>query len=220
MKVLEALEARRSVRKFTDQPVSKEQVAGLLDIARWSPSGGNLQPWQVLVATGESKQRVMSLARKALMSGAPSEEGDDPIYPESLWAPYRDRRFKVGEDMYSALGIPRDNKPARLMWLANNFAFFGAPVGLFFVIDKRMGRGQWAHLGMFMQSLMLAATAEGLATCAQESWARFRTQLHAEFQLQPEQMVYCGMALGYAANEPVNQWRSERVAVAEFTRFL
>ena len=220
MNVAEALQARRSTRKFTDQPVSREQVTALLDTARWSPSGGNLQPWNVVVLMGEAKDRLVGKARKALMSGAPSEEGDDPIYPESLWAPFRDRRYKVGEDMYEKLGIPREDKTARLMWVANNYAFFGAPVGMFFVIDKRMGRGQWAHLGMFMQSLMLAATAQGLATCPQEAWARFRTLLHTEFELSPDHMVYCGLALGHASADPVNQLRTDRAPVEEFTRFL
>ena len=220
MNVAEALQARRSTRKFADQPVSREQVTALLDTARWSPSGGNLQPWNVVVLMGEAKDRLVGKARKALMSGAPSEEGDDPIYPESLWAPFRDRRYKVGEDMYEKLGIPREDKTARLMWVANNYAFFGAPVGMFFVIDKRMGRGQWAHLGMVMQSLMLAATAQGLATCPQEAWARFRTLLHTEFELSPDHMVYCGLALGYASADPVNQLRTDRAPVEEFTRFL
>jgi nitroreductase len=220
MQVAQALEARRSTRKFTTQAVSKEQVTALLETARWSPSGGNLQPWSVVVVMGDAKDRIVGLAKKALLSGAASEEGPDPIYPENLWAPFRDRRYKIGEDMYQLLDIPRDNKAARLMWVANNYNFFGAPVGLFFAIDKRMGRGQWAHLGMFMQSLMLAATEQGLATCAQESWARFRTMLHTECQLPPEQMVYCGMALGYATSDPVNQLRSDRAPVEEFTRFL
>lgn len=220
MQVAEALAARRSTRKFTNQTVTREQITALLDTARWSPSGGNLQPWSVVVAMGDARDRIVQLANKALMAGSPSEEGQDPIYPENLWVPFRDRRYKVGEDMYQLLGIPRENKPARLMWVANNYNFFGAPVGLFFAIDKRMGRGQWAHLGMFMQSLMLAATAQGLATCPQESWARFRTMLHTELQLPAEQMVYCGMALGYATADPVNQLRSDRAPVEEFTRFL
>lgn len=220
MNVAEALQARRSTRKFTNQPVTKEQVTALLDTARWSPSGGNLQPWNVVVVMGEAKDSLVAKARQALMSGAPSEEGADPIYPESLWSPFRDRRYKIGEDMYEKLGIPREDKAARLMWVARNYEFFGAPAGLFFVIDKRMGRGQWAHLGMFMQSLMLAATEQGLATCPQESWARFRTLLHTELALNSDQMIYCGLALGYATDDPVNKLRSDRVPVEEFTRFL
>ena len=220
MNVAEALQARRSTRLFTDQAVTKEQVTALLDTARWSPSGGNLQPWSVVVLMGEAKDRLVEKAQKALMSGAPSEEGADLIYPESLWSPFRDRRYKLGEDMYEKLGIPREDKAARLMWVARNYQFFGAPVGMFFVIDKRMGRGQWAHLGMFMQSLMLAATEQGLATCPQEAWARFRTLLHTELALNSDQMVYCGLALGYATADPVNQLRSDRVPVEEFTRFL
>ena len=104
--------------------------------------------------------------------------------------------------------------------MARNYEFFGAPVGLFFVIDRVMGRGQWAHLGMFMQSLALAATARGLGTCMQESWGMVRKSLHAHFSLADEELLYCGMALGYPDTEAaVNTLRSDRVEVDEFTTF-
>jgi nitroreductase len=122
--------------------------------------------------------------------------------------------------MYALLGIPRENKPARLMHLAQNFDFFGAPVGLFFVIERRMGHGQWAHLGMFMQSVALAAIERGVSSCMQEAWARMRSPLHRHFGLAEDEMIYCGMALGYAdANAPVNTLRSDRAEVDEFAQF-
>jgi nitroreductase len=126
------------------------------------------------------------------------EEGDRPVYPPKLWEPYRTRRFQVGEEMYALLGIAREDKPARYAHVARNFDFFDAPVGLFFIIDERMGHAQWAHMGMFMQSIALAAVERGLATCMQEAWARVRRSLHAHFRLAEEDMLYCGMALGYA----------------------
>ena len=143
-----------------------------------------------------------------------------PIYPPDLWAPHRDWRFKVGEDMYALLGIPREDKPARFGHLARNFRFFDAPVGLFFVIDERMGHAQWAHLGMFMQSVALAAQERGIANCMQEAWARVRTTLKAHFALPPTEMIYCGMALGYAdGTAKVNTLRSDRAEVDQFASF-
>ncbi len=127
---------------------------------------------------------------------------------------------KIGEDMYALLGISRDNKSARLRQFARNFDFFGAPAALFFVIDERMGHGQWAHLGMFMQSVALAATERGVASCFQEIWGTMRTTLKQHFQIGDQEMIYCGMSLGYTDPEaPVNRLRSDRASVDEFASF-
>lgn len=215
MNVDEALKARVSVRVFTDAPVSQQTVRDILDVARWAPSGGNLQPARVIAVAGAERQAVIDLARTS-----EREIGERFIYPADLWEPFRSRRFKVGEDMYALLGVSREDKAGRLKQFAHNYEFFGAPVGLFFIIDERMGYGQWAHMGMFMQSIALAAVERGLATCMQEAWAIIRKPLHARFGLAPTEMVYCGMALGYAdPTAPVNTLRSDRASVDEFTVF-
>jgi nitroreductase len=218
--VADALKGRISTRAFTATPAPLEEVRALLDLARWAPSGGNVQPWRVVAVAGAAREAVIAVARAALAANPGGEEGDRPIYPANLWEPHRSWRFKVGEDMYALLSIPREDKSARLAHLARNFEFFGAPVGLFFVIDERMGHGQWAHLGMFMQSLALAAHERGLATCMQEAWGRVRPALKAHFRLAETEMVYCGLALGHAdPDAPVNRLRSDRAEVEEFTRF-
>lgn len=220
MNVDEALRTRISIRSFLNTPVSEGEVREILDVARWSPSGGNLQPWRVRVVSGEAHQAVIDLAHRVLSERPEGEADEHPVYPPSLWEPYRTRRFQIGEDMYALLGIPRSDKPARLQWVAQNFRFFGAPVGLFFIIDRRLGNGQWAHLGMFMQSIALAATARGLGTCMQESWAMVRKSLHRHFSLAAEDLVYCGMALGHPnPDAPVNRLRSARVEVDELAAF-
>lgn len=219
MTVTEALKARISTRAFLPTPLSEATVREILDAARWSPSGGNMQPWQVIAVSGTAQEAVMALARN-YPGMFPAEEGAYPVYPANLWDPYRSRRFQVGEDMYALMGIGRDNKPARLKHVARNFEFFGAPVGLFFVIDSRLGHGQWAHLGMFMQSVALAATERGIASCFQELWGTLRTTLKAHFQLAEHEVLYCGMALGHAdPAAPVNGLRSARAPVDEFARF-
>lgn len=220
MSLAELLKKRISTRAFSDTPVTAQQVRELLETARWSPSGGNLQPWKVIVVTGAEKHRVERLAMEVLGRNPAGEAGDHPIYPLNLPEPYRTRRYQIGEALYARLGIPREDKPARLRALARNYQFFGAPVGIFFVIDRAMGHGQWAHLGMFMQSLALAAEDQGLATCMQEAWAMLRESLHRHFELPDHELLYCGMALGYAdTSATVNGLRSERAGVDEFAVF-
>ena len=220
MNVTQALKTRISIREFLDRPVSEPQVREILDAARFAPSGGNLQPWKVIAVAGSARQALTELAARALSEQPQGEPTDYPIYPPKLWEPYRSRRYELGEAMYALLGIARDDKAERLARFARNYQFFGAPVALFFVIDRRMGHGQWAHLGMFMQSIALAATERGLGSCMQEAWGALRSSLHEHFGLGEHEVVYCGMALGYAdTSHPVNRLRSERVAVDEFASF-
>ena len=220
LSVTTAIRQRISVRKFLATPIAESQVRELLETARWAPSGGNLQPWRVIAVAGAELAAVIDVARGELAKsgdGIPHEQGSDLVYPPKLWEPYRSRRFQVGEDMYALMGIARDDRPGRLAHVARNFEFFGAPVGLFFVIDRRMGRAQWAHLGMFMQTLALAALEMGLATCMQEFWGTIRESLQSHFALAESDLIYCGMSLGYADPQaPVNRLRSARAAVDEF----
>ena len=220
MDVADALYKRISIRAYKDTPIDEATVRDLLDKARWSPSGGNLQPWKVIALSGAEKEAVTKLSGDVLAANPRGEAGDYPIYPESLEEPYRTRRFKVGEDMYAKLGIPREDKAARFARLAENYNFFGAPVAFFFVIDRCMGHGQWAHLGMFMQSLALVAEEAGYGTCMQEAWGMVRDSLGKHFELPENELVYCGMALGVPdMDHPVNSLRSERAPVDEFATF-
>ncbi len=215
MNVSEALETRISVRDFKPDPLPEVLLREILAVARFAPSGGNLQPWKLIAVAGAERDAVIATATANL----PGEEGDRLIYPAKLWEPYRSRRYKLGEDLYARLGIPREDKTGRLQHLARNLQFFGAPVGLFFIIDERMGHGQWAHLGMFIQSVALAALDRGVSSCMQEAWARFRGPLHRHFALAAGEMVYCGMALGYPTDANVNSLRSDRAPVDEFAIF-
>jgi len=218
--VTEALHARISVREFLPTPVPESEVRAILDVARFAPSGGNLQPWKVIAVAGAERAAVIDLAHRTLSENPRGQESEYPIYPPNLWEPYRTRRYALGEAMYELLGIPREDKFARLGQFARNYEFFGAPVGLFFVIDRRMGHGQWAHLGMFMQSIALVSLERGISSCMQEAWGALRPALGRHFELPEGEVVYCGMALGHANPEAtVNRLRSERVAVDEFATF-
>lgn len=220
MSVTEALHTRISTRDFLPDPLSLEVVRDILEAARWAPSGGNLQPWRVEVVTGDARQAVIDMARDTLAANPAGDDAGYPMYPANLWEPYRTRRFKIGEDMYATMGVERENKPARYAHVARNMEFFGAPVGMFFIIDKGMGHGQWAHLGMFIQSVALAAIERGVQSCIQEAWAPVRVALGQHFAIADHEIVYCGMALGHAnPDNPVNSLRSDRCEVDEIATF-
>ena len=221
MKVSDAVARRHSARAYLERPVDLEVVRSILDRARRAPSGGNLQPWHVAVVAGKPLRKLIRSVRRAALLHPRGEAHEYAIYPPNLHEPYRSRRYGSGEDLYASLGIPREDKPARLRQFAKNFEAFGAPVALFFSIDRAMGLNQWAHLGMFMQTVMLLAVEEGLDTCPQEAWSAFHSTVARFLSLPDERMFYCGMALGYAdPDHPVNQWRTERAPLSEVATFL
>lgn len=220
MELDEIIKRRISTRAFSDRSVEQGLIRELLDIARWSPSGSNMQPWRISVLTGAPLQEVCRVAQKALMDNPKGEQGEFPIYPPGLKDPYRSLRTETGELMYEKLGIARDDKASRLVWLANNFRFFGAPVGMFVSIDRELMRPQWAHLGMFMQTFALLAESRGLATCMQEAWGTVRDTVHDHLGLPERDVIYCGIALGYAdKTAPVNTLRTPRWEVDQFATF-
>ena len=220
MNVTDAVTSRTSIRAFLDTPVTVDDLRSILETARWSPSGGNTQPWHVYGLSGESMHAFKALLADDMGANPLGDKMEFPMYPAEIKEPYRTRRFKCGEDMYATLGIPREDKPARFAQIAKNYEFFGAPAALFFAIDRQMGQGQWAHLGMFMQTVALVAQERGMATCMQEFWM-MRHQLVRSFYAIPDDlMVYCGMALGYAdPSAPINSLRTDRAPVDEFATF-
>lgn len=217
MQVSQAVAQRRSVRAFLDNPVSDELLRQLLEKAGRAPSGGNLQPWRVFVINGATMPRFLEF----LAGRQEREKAEYAIYPKDLTSPYRDSRFKVGEDMYALLGIGRDNKPARLAHLARNFSFFDAPAGFFCFVDRQMGPPQWSDLGMFLQTFMLLAEESGLSTCAQEAWANRPVSVAEFVGADSELMLFCGMAIGYRDDsKPVNQLVADRAPLDTWAKFL
>ncbi len=214
------IKSRVSIRAFLPDPVSEEDIRAVLDIAKFAPSGGNLQPWKVHVVTGPARDRLAAAVLRAIAENPLADEAELKVYPDALFEPHRSRRFTVGEQMYALLGIAREDKMARLLNLRKNFEFFGAPAGLFFTLDRRFDKGQWAHLGMFMQSVALVAEDRGLATCMQEAWTTRARTVSAILGVPSTEQLYCGMALGRPdPGAPVNRLRSERAALAEFVTF-
>lgn len=220
MKVSEALKSRKTIRAFKPDPISKDVLTELLETAARAPSGGNLQPWHVHVLGPDGvKELVDNVAEKLAVN--PRGEGPEyDIYPRDLKEPYKSRRFDIGERMYATLGIPREDKAARLMWFANNFRFFGAPNALIISIDRQMCEGQWSDLGMFLQSIMLLAREYGLDTCPQEAWAIWQGTIREMYKIPEERIIFCAIGIGYADNDdPVNSLESPRAPMEEWASF-
>ncbi|MDG2113000.1 MAG: nitroreductase [Actinomycetota bacterium] len=216
MRVTEAVERRASIRGFTADPVGDETLRELLELSARAPSGGNVQPWRVYVVNGEAMSRF-----REFMADKKPGASEYPVYPPGLHEPYRTNRFQLGEAMYEKMGIPREDKPARLAHLARNFEFFDAPAAFFCFVDRAMGPAQWSDLGMFLQTFMLLAVEAGLDTCPQEAWANHYESV-AEFVGAPDnEMLFCGMAIGTRDDsKPVNELRSERMPFEMWATFL
>jgi nitroreductase len=220
MHVREAVESRYSCRAFLPAPVPEKIVREILQSAARAPSGGNLQPWVVHALAGKRLEELKSLIRPRLGELPFAESAEYQVYPSPLKEPYKDRRFKVGEMLYDSIKIAREDRPGRYKQFARNFEFFGAPVGIFFSLDRSMGPPQWSDLGMHVQNVLVLARAYGLHTCAQEAWTYWHKTVSRFLELPPELMLFCGVALGYADEQaPINKWRSPRDDVSAFASF-
>lgn len=218
----DAIVSRRSVRAFLPEEISRETVEDILSVASRAPSGNNSQPWQVYVLTGESRASLIQALLQAYDDPDQTKYvGEYSYYPEKWISPFLDRRRKVGWDLYSLLGITREDKVGMHRQTRKNYEFFGAPVALLFTINRIMSVGSWLDYGMFIQSVMIAARARGLDTCPQAAFVPYGAVIARELALPSEEMLVCGMALGRADETAIeNSLRSERAPVSEFARFL
>ena len=214
----DAITSRRSVRAFLDTPVERATVEAILRTASRAPSGTNMQPWKVYVATGETLQQV---SEAALASHDRLEfDQDYKYYPDTFFEPYRTRRKTVGVGLYSLLGIEKGDVPAMHRQHGRNFRFFDAPVGMVFTLDRRMEIGSWLDLGMFLQNVMIAARGHGLDTCPQAAFAGVHKAIRPVLDIPDDEIVVCGMALGHADEDAVeNGLRTERAELDEFVVF-
>lgn len=217
------IRGRRSVRAFLPTPVPEETILGILDVAARAPSGTNTQPWKVTVVTGARKEALSAeLIETALDPARDAEHAQEyAYYPEKWVPPYIDRRRKVGYDLYGLLGITKGEKDRMARQFARNYAFFDAPVGLFFTIDRILGQGSWIDYGMFLQNVMLAARARGLDTCPQAAFCKYHRIIARHLEIPATEMLVCGMALGYEdASRIENSLSTTREPASGFTRFL
>lgn len=220
MNVLDAIATRKSIRAFRPDPVPKDTVEKILEIAQRAPSGTNTQPWHVYACTGAVKQAITDDVLALVRSGAGEKYEDYDYYPAD-WNPvHRDRRRGVGWSLYSLVGIPKGDRVASARQAARNFHFFDAPVGLFVTTDSYLGRGSWADAGMYLQTIMLAAKGFGLDTCPQAAWIPYQKPIFKHLGIPEDQALVSGMALGFADHSKIeNTLVSEREALANVVRF-
>ena len=220
MNISEAIQRRKSTRAFLKREVEQEKIIRILDTARHAPSGANTQPWRVAAVSGQKKMELQSLLQRAFEDGIPVQK-DYSYYPEKWFPPYSARRTSCGMQLYSALGIERQDRERRKEQWAANYRAFDAPVMLLFFIDSELAKGSYIDYGMFLQSLMLAALEEGLATCPQAALAEYPKIVREILDYPDNALLLCGVALGYEdIDAPVNGYRTPREEVATFTRFF
>ncbi|OKJ00125.1 NADH dehydrogenase [Streptomyces sp. CB01249] len=219
MDVYEAVDSRRAVRAFSDEPVPKEVLVRVLNAATRAPSSGNLQPWHLYVVTGEPLAELKQRATGRALAGDPGDEREYPMYPDALSSPYRDRFFAAAAQRYEALGIERDDpdRPRRIAAL--NAEAFGASVVLFCYLDRTMGPGQWADAGMYVQTIMLLLRAEGLHSCPQVMWTNYRETVKRTVGAHDELVLFCGISVGFE-KEGVPRLRTGRADMAETVSFI
>ena len=222
-----AMLSRFSARAYTQQAVEKSVLEELLQVAGRAPSGTNTQPWKVYVVQGAAKDKLVNevcnahnaMAANPALAADYAEEYD--YYPTQWISPYIDRRRECGFGLYGVLGIGKGDKEKMHLQHQQNYRFFGAPVGLFFTLDKVMGRGSLLDYGMFMQNVMLAARARGLHTCPQAAWNNFSKIIFKHIGAGDNEMLICGLALGYAdEGAVVNTFKTTRVDAQTFTHWI
>ncbi len=219
----EAITTRRSIRAFLPTPVAREDIEAILKVAARAPSGSNTQPWKVYVLTGDIRDRLAQAINEVWHDPAQLSQHKEEYdyYPREWVSPYVDRRRKVGWDLYALLGLTRDNKSGMHAQHGRNFAFFDAPVGLIFTIDRVMEQGSWLDYGMFMQNIMVAARGRGLDTCPQAAFTQFHKLIADVLGLPDSEQLVCGMALGFADPAKIeNSLVTERAPLSDFATFL
>ncbi|MGY6271400.1 nitroreductase [Achromobacter denitrificans] len=220
--VVDALRTRRSIRAFLPTPVEADMVAAILRIAARSPSASNMQPWRVHACSGAVRQALSEDLVRA-HAGCGGDHAEEYRYYPGEWAdPYLARRRKVGKDLYGLLGIPKGDSTRMQRQYARNYEFFDAPVGLFFTVSRQLvsGHAAWMDLGAFVHAAMLAARSYGLDTCAQQAFARYHRIVRRHLPLTDDEILVCGMSLGYAdPDHPANRLETAREPVESFASF-
>jgi nitroreductase len=218
-----AIATRQSMRAFLPTPVPRATIERILAVSSRAPSGTNTQPWKVTVLTGAAKERLSSSILAVYNDPEQRKQHTEEYayYPRNWVDPYLARRRKIGWDLYGLLGIGREDKARMHEQHGRNYRFFGAPVGMIFTIDRILEQGSWLDFGMFLENIMIAARGRGLDTCPQAAFTQFHKVIGDVLGLPANEMVVCGMSLGYADMSRVeNALVTEREPVAGFARFM
>jgi nitroreductase len=219
MNILETIKQRKSVRAFLKKDVEKEKIKTILETAKHAPSGVNMQPWQVVVVSGETKKTIETQMIEAFKNKEPERMGYN-YYPLKWEEPYKSRRKETGMLMYSTLDIKKEDKEKQFNQWLQNYTAFDAPVVLYFFIDEYLEIGSYLDYGMFLQSIMLTAVELGLGTCTQAALAQYPDIVKKELHIEDNKILLCGIALGYEDKEAIiNSYRTPRIALDDFVTF-
>lgn len=219
--VSDAVTTRRSIRAFTGRPVDPALLRTVLERAQRSASGGNVQPWEVAVLTGNPLAELIAAVAERQTQGLMGLQPEYPIYPDALPDKWMQRRYGVAGAMYSALGIDRADREARDAAMRDNFRGFGAPVMLFLHCPRFMGPPQWGDMGMWLATLCLLLREAGLDSCAQEAWSLYGKTVRDHIGADDDQILWTGLAIGYRdAAAPVNTFPVPRAPIDEVVRWL
>jgi len=211
---------RHSVRAFLPDPVADSVLHQIVQSARQAPSGANLQPGAFVQVRGQARARLSADIVAAFRAGQQEVE-DYAYFPKPMPALLRRRQVAAARALYGALGLEREDRSGRDRQFERNFAFFDAPVALLVTIDRDFGSGGYMDLGMALYGLMLAARAQGLATCAIGAMASYPSMIRRSLGLDERSTIVCGMAIGYAdAAAPVNQTRTTRCDLDDCFRVI
>ena len=218
--VEEAIRGRRSIRAFLPKPVPRELLARILVTAGRAPSGTNIQPWKVRVVDGKARDELVAdLCHRYDTVGEGEREYN--YYPVNWREPYLARRRACGWGLYGTLGITRDDKDGMRAQRRQNYEFFGAPAAFIFTMDRDLERGSWLDNGMFIQSVMIAARQFGLETIPQAALANYHEVLRARLSIPQEEIVICGMGIGYPdVNAKVNTFTPDREPLEAFVTWI
>lgn len=215
-----AILSRRAIRGFLPTPIDRETVEHILNVAARAPSGTNMQPWRTIALAGPALNDFREALAAEFLAGQATTARDYRYYPDPFFEPYQSRRRKIGWDLYSHLGIARGETEKMKAQAAHNLRYFGAPVGMICVIDRKLEIGSWIDYGMFLQNIAIAARARGLDTCHMAIFAQFGENIRRLLNLPESDVVVCGVALGHEdPNAPANRLRTERVPATGFTDF-
>ncbi len=221
MNVQDAIKSRKSIRAFKSTKVPRKKIEEILKLAQRAPSGTNTQPWYVHVCTGKICKMISKEVLELMKNGAGYPYEDFDYYPKKWNEVHKARRRGVGWALYGLLGIKKGDREASRKQSARNFTFFDAPVGLFFTTDKYLGRGSWADVGLYMQTVMIAARGFGLDTCPQAAWIPYQEPVLRLLKIPDSQVLVSGMSMGYANHDAVeNTLISDREELANVARFI
>lgn len=220
MNVTEAVNSRRSIRQFLDKPVARATLEQVLETAQRAPSGGNTQPWNAIVVSGDALSEITAKIKEKTRTAPMGENMEYAIYPKDLEGRYEEQRRAVGRDMFESIGLARDDSAGRVAQMARNWDSFGAPVQLFTYTRKYMGPPQWSDMGMWLQTVMLLLREAGLDSCSQEIWAMYGSYMRELLGIDDDHIFFCGMAIGYRdPDAPINNFAVPRVPLGNAIEF-